>query len=155
KAGHRPRGRKQTGNVRHLHHEPARLHGVNIVDDHASIFAEIFFVAHTGTVGVIETRPFRVSSKLCLNSPRFIVLVTLLTKYNPSKAGPAPRTPTSCRAFSSRPYRSTSSEPLPVTASPEDDATASPRLMASIGETFAVSRSTSTRVGSNAVAPSG
>src|SRR5262249_20338501 len=57
--------------------------------------------------------------------------------------------------FSKRPYRNTSSEPLPVTASAEEDATARPRLIACIGEALAVSRSTSTRVGSNAVAPSG
>src|SRR5262249_23587379 len=103
KTRHRPGGRNQTRDVRHLHHQPAHLHRVNVADYHASVFAKIFLVTHTGTFGVIETRPFLVSVKFCLSSPRLIVLVTLLTKYNPSKAIPAPRTPTSCRAFSNRP----------------------------------------------------
>ena len=35
--------------------------------------------AHTFTVGIVETKPFRVSVKSCLYSPRLILCVTLLT----------------------------------------------------------------------------
>ncbi len=58
--------------------------GIDVVQHHAAVLAVVFLidaaaVAHTGTLGVMEIRPLRVSSKLCLNSPRFSVLVTLCT----------------------------------------------------------------------------
>lgn len=64
--------------------QPADLHGVDVVEHHASVLAvelvvHRLFLLQTGTLGVIDTRPLRVSSKLCLNSPRLSRLVTLLT----------------------------------------------------------------------------
>ena len=79
-ARHRPGDGDQAGDVGHLHLQPALLHRIDVVQHHAAVLAVIpAGSAHTGTRGVIEIRPLRVRLKLCLNSPRLSVLVTLCT----------------------------------------------------------------------------
>src|SRR5262245_13654892 len=108
-AGHRerpdrPARGRQAEHVRDLDQQPPGLHRIDVVEDHAPVLAEVLpSRAHAGTRGVIEIRPFRVSENFCLNSPFLSVLVTLFTKYSPSKAVPAPRTPTRRLALSRRP----------------------------------------------------
>ena len=59
--------------------DAAHHHRIDVVQDRAAIFAEEMFVTHAGTFGKVEMRPLRVRVKSCLNSPRLILLVTLLT----------------------------------------------------------------------------
>ena len=62
KTGHGPRGGNQSGDIRHLNLQPSHLHGIDIVQHRAAILAVVFLrVVHTGTSGVMETNPFRVS----------------------------------------------------------------------------------------------
>ncbi len=65
--------------IRHDGLDAAQHHWIDVVQDRAAIFAEEFLVAHAGTFENVEMRPLRVRVKFCLNSPRLIVLVTLLT----------------------------------------------------------------------------
>ena len=64
--------------------------GIDIIDYCAAVLAEVQFAAccdiaffsrviHTGMLGRVEMRPLRLRVKSCLNSPRLILLVTLLT----------------------------------------------------------------------------
>src|SRR5438034_636627 len=74
---HGPRGEREVGHIRHDHLNPAALFRIDVVHDHAAVFAvegsTLGHVVHTGTLGTVESRPLRDSVKSCLYSPRWIL----------------------------------------------------------------------------------
>src|SRR5262249_32483609 len=86
--GHRPARWDFAEHVRNLHHDAADLLGIDVLDHQTRVFS-VFFCwipacsgllrTHDGTVGTVDTKPFRLSLKLCLYSPRLILWVTLFT----------------------------------------------------------------------------
>ena len=72
-----------TSGTMHLH--AAHLHRVDVVDAPCRGTCRRYCVSSLmpAPSAVIETRPLRVSVKLCLNSPRLIVVVTLLDVVQP------------------------------------------------------------------------
>ena len=59
--------------------QPALLHRIDVVQHGGAVDAEVLRVAHTLTVETDDPMPPLASVKLCLNSPRLILWVTLLT----------------------------------------------------------------------------
>src|SRR5713101_4591748 len=118
---HGPTGGHEVRYVGYDDLNPANLERVNVVDHRAAILAIEPMTAqgafdhaaqtecgsaaftHAGTLEKVEMSPLRAAVKLCLNSPRLMLWVTLLMKYKPSNARPAPRIPMSRRGLSTWP----------------------------------------------------
>src|SRR5262249_48469231 len=83
-AGFTPARRHESEHIGDFAHDPAAQFGVDIQYQRSAVLAvkaleRVAGLVHTGTLGVREMRPSRLSSKPCLYSPRLISWVTLFT----------------------------------------------------------------------------